>query len=58
MTPLTLYATQALAEERIAKLHDLAETEHQLRALRRRQPRARRPGLIWRLAHRHAAATR
>ena len=55
MTPLTLYASHALVEEHIAKLHDLAANEHQLKVLRRRRGRADRP-LVWRLARRHPAS--
>ena len=54
MTPLSLYATQILVDERIAKLHDLAETEHQLRALRHSKAR---PRFTWRIGRRQQAST-
>ena len=54
MTPLSLYASQILVDERIAKLHELAETEHQLRALRQNKAR---PRFTWRLGRRQQAST-
>ena len=58
MTALSLYASQILAEEHIAKLHELAENEHQLKALRRRQASDRtRARLAWRLGRRQPAST-